>query len=33
MDQARVNSNLLQRHPVDGNDTVLVVAHNAILRC
>ena len=34
MEQARgfVN-NLLQRHPVDGNDTVLVVAHNAILRC
>ncbi len=26
-------SNLLKRHPIDGNDTVLVVAHNAILRC
>jgi probable phosphoglycerate mutase len=34
MEQARgFVSNLLQRHPVDGNDTVLVVAHNAILRC
>ena len=34
MDQARgFITNLLKRHPVDGNDTVLVVAHNAILRC
>ena len=34
MDQARgFIANLLQRHPVDGSDTVLVVAHNAILRC
>ena len=34
MEQARgFITNLLQRHPVDGNDTVLVVAHNAILRC
>ena len=34
MDQARgFISNLLKRHPVDANDTVLVVAHNAILRC
>ena len=34
MDQARgFISNLLERHPANGNDTVLVVAHNAILRC
>ena len=34
MEQARgFISNLLKRHPIDGNDTVLVVAHNAILRC
>ena len=34
MEQARgFINNLLQRHPIDGNDTVLVVAHNAILRC
>ena len=34
MEQARgFINNLLKRHPVDGNDTVLVVAHNAILRC
>ena len=26
-------SKLLERHPANGNDTVLVVAHNAILRC
>lgn len=26
-------TNLLERHPANGNDTVLVVAHNAILRC
>ena len=24
---------LIQKHPVDGNDTVLIVGHNAILRC
>lgn len=34
MDQARGTIDaLLKRHPVDGDDTVLVVAHNAILRC
>ena len=34
MEQARAFINaLLQKHPVEGNDTVLVVAHNAILRC
>ena len=34
MDQARDFLNrLIERHPVDGNDTVLVVGHNAILRC
>ena len=34
MEQARnFISRLLERHPADGNDTVLVVAHNAILRC
>ena len=34
MEQARgFITNLLKRHPVDSNDTVLVVAHNAILRC
>ncbi|WP_392345446.1 histidine phosphatase family protein [Parasynechococcus sp.] len=34
MEQARgFISNLLKRHPANGNDTVLVVAHNAILRC
>nr|WP_255599751.1 histidine phosphatase family protein [Synechococcus sp. MU1643] len=34
MEQARdFISNLLERHPAKGNDTVLVVAHNAILRC
>ena len=34
MEQARgFISTLLDRHPATGNDTVLVVAHNAILRC
>ena len=34
MQQARgFISTLLERHPATGNDTVLVVAHNAILRC
>ena len=34
MEQARgLISKLLERHPAKGNDTVLVVAHNAILRC
>ena len=34
MEQARgFISTLLERHPATGNDTVLVVAHNAILRC
>ena len=34
MEQARgFISKLLERHPAKGNDTVLVVAHNAILRC
>ena len=34
MDQARSFVNgLIQRHPVDQDGTVLVVAHNAILRC
>jgi probable phosphoglycerate mutase len=34
MEQARgFISTLLERHPANGNDTVLVVAHNAILRC
>ncbi|MAR05751.1 MAG: histidine phosphatase family protein [Cyanobium sp. NAT70] len=34
LDQARhFIDDLLQRHPVGNNDTVLVVAHNAILRC
>ena len=34
MEQARgFISNLLERYPANGNDTVLVVAHNAILRC
>ena len=34
MKQARgFITNLLERHPANGNDTVLVVAHNAILRC
>ena len=34
MEQARgFISSLLERHPANGNDTVLVVAHNAILRC
>ena len=34
MEQARgFISTLLKRHPATGNDTVLVVAHNAILRC
>ncbi len=34
MQQARTFLDaLLQRHPLDGHDTVLVVAHNAILRC
>ena len=34
MEQARgFISKLLERHPATGNDTVLVVAHNAILRC
>jgi broad specificity phosphatase PhoE len=34
MEQARgVIITLLERHPATGNDTVLVVAHNAILRC
>ncbi|MCB4408119.1 histidine phosphatase family protein [Synechococcus sp. MU1642] len=34
MEQARgFISNLLERHHANGNDTVLVVAHNAILRC
>jgi probable phosphoglycerate mutase len=34
MDQARsFVDGLLQRHPVDQDGTVLVVAHNAILRC
>ena len=34
MEQARgFISKLLERHPANGNDTVLVVAHNAILRC
>ena len=34
MEQARgFIGNLLERHPANGNDTVLVVAHNAILRC
>ena len=34
MEQARgFPSTLLERHPATGNDTVLVVAHNAILRC
>ena len=33
MEQARgFISTLLERHPATGNDTVLVVAHNAILR-
>ena len=34
MEQARgFISTLLERHPANGNDTLLVVAHNAILRC
>ena len=34
MDQAQTFlEGLLQRHPPEGDDTVLVVAHNAILRC
>ena len=34
MDQARsFVDGLIQRHPVDQDGTVLVVAHNAILRC
>ena len=34
MEQARgFISTLLERHPANGNETVLVVAHNAILRC
>ena len=34
MDQARTFVNgLIERHPVDQDSTVLVVAHNAILRC
>ena len=34
MEQARgFISTLFERHPATGNDTVLVVAHNAILRC
>ena len=34
MEQARgFITKLLERHPANGNDTVLVVAHNAILRC
>ena len=34
MEQARgFITTLLERHPANGNDTVLVVAHNAILRC
>ena len=34
MEQARhFIERLLERHPIDGNDTVLVVGHNAILRC
>ena len=34
MEQARgFISTLLERHPANGNDTALVVAHNAILRC
>ena len=34
MDQARAFVNgLIERHPVDQDSTVLVVAHNAILRC
>ena len=34
MDQARTFVNgLIKRHPVDQDGTVLVVAHNAILRC
>ena len=34
MDQARnFVDELIQRHPVDQDGTVLVVAHNAILRC
>ena len=34
MDQARSFVNgLIERHPVDQDSTVLVVAHNAILRC
>ena len=34
MEQARgFISKLMERHPANGNDTVLVVAHNAILRC
>jgi len=34
MEQARgFISTLLERHPATGNDTVLVMAHNAILRC
>ena len=34
MKQARgFISKLLERHPANGNETVLVVAHNAILRC
>ena len=34
MEQARgFITTLLERHPATGNDTVLVVAHNAILRC
>jgi len=34
MEQARhFLQTLLQRHPVDGDSTVLVVGHNAILRC
>jgi probable phosphoglycerate mutase len=34
MDQARhFLTRLLEKHPVNGNETVLVVGHNAILRC
>ena len=34
MEQARAFiATLLKRHPASGNDTVLIVAHNAILRC
>ena len=34
MEQARgFISKLLERHPANANDTVMVVAHNAILRC